>query len=313
MNAHSNAPTFSIVIPVYNAYETLPSTIASVLHQTDPNWELILVDDGSTDGSLNLMLSFASDDDRIRAVSQSNAGPSAARNLGAGLARGEFLAFLDADDFWAPDKLATHYDFHQTHLGVDASFARIEFLEPTVSGFGTSSTLSTVPTGPLALPQIIAENPVCTTSNLVIRTVAFAELGGFASGMVHAEDQEFVARYVDQGHLISGLDQTLVQYRMMDSGLSADLEAMFEGWKSLAGAYSNRLDIDAAEAIYCRYLARRALRTGAASDVALSYMIAGLRLDALSFLADRRRGWMTVLGTLFSLIMPRPMRRRVFA
>ena len=308
-----NTPKFSVIVPVYNAFETLASTVASVLNQSDQDWELILIDDGSTDRSLTLMLDFAAEDDRIRVISQSNAGPSAARNLGAQLARGAFLAFLDADDLWTVNKLAAHREFHDTYLGVDASFAQIEFLETAANGDRVVRTLSTVPSGALCLSQIVGENPVCTTSNLVIRAGAFAELGGFSVGMDYAEDQEFVARYVDKGHLIMGVDQKLVSYRMMESGLSADLEAMLNGWRALASTYAERIDVQAMEAVYCRYLARRALRTGARPKVAIDYMIAGLQLNAAAFLADRRRGIMTILATLLSPTMPRPLRRRMFA
>ena len=308
-----NTPTFSIIVPVYNAAETLHATVASVLKQTDLDWELILVDDGSTDLSVRVMMDLTGQDDRIRMVSQNNKGPSAARNLGAVLACGRYLAFLDADDFWTADKLASHRCFHETFQGIDASFARIEFLETDASGKATVRTASTVPAGVLDLPQVIAENPVCTTSNLVISSAAFHELGGFSEQMAHAEDQEFIARFVDQGYLIGGIDTMLVRYNMMESGLSADLGAMLRGWRSLADNYADRIDVDAAEAVYCRYLARRALRTGASPAVALAYIRDGLALDAAAFLADRRRGVMTVLATVASIFMPRPMRRRLFA
>lgn len=306
-------PTFSIIVPVYNAFETLASTISSVLNQSDQDWEMILVDDGSTDQSLQVMLGFTGQDDRIRMVSQSNGGPSAARNLGAALARGKYLAFLDADDCWTTDKLAKHRCFHETYQGVDASFAKIEFLETSEEGKTTRRTISTVPGGILNLSQVIGENPVCTTSNLVVNSAAFHELEGFCEAMAHAEDQEFVARFVDQGYLIAGIDTMLVQYNMMESGLSADLDSMLQGWRVLAENYGDRIDMNAAEAIYCRYLARRALRTGARPSVALSYIRDGLRLDRSAFFADRRRGLMTVCASVASIFMSRFMRRRIFA
>ena len=308
-----NTPKFSIVIPVYNAQATLPAAIASVLDQTDSDWELILIDDGSADGSLMQMLSYSHDDARIRSLSQANKGPSIARNLGAELARGEFLAFLDADDVWDTGKLAAHRAFHAENPHIMASFARVEFRDMETSARGSAPTLSTVPTGPLTLPQVIAENPVCTTSNLVIRRDVFAALGGFCPSKVHAEDQEFVARAIDSGIGIAGIDAVLVRYCMTESGLSADLEKMFSGWRVLAQSYADRIDLPAAEAVYYRYLARRALRTGASPRLACHYMFAGLRLDTAAFLADRRRGVMTVLGTLAALAMPQMMRRRVFA
>ena len=308
-----NNPTFSIIVPVFNASGTLAATIASVLGQTDQDWEMILVDDGSTDQSLRVMMDFTCLDDRIRMLSQANKGPSAARNLGAAMARGQFIAFLDADDVWTADKLASHRHFHEVNPGSDASFAQIEFVETDANAKAAARTTSTVPAGVLSLQQVIAENPVCTTSNLVMSAQAFHQLGGFCEQMAHAEDQEFIARFVDQGYAITGIDTLLVQYCMMESGLSADLESMLGGWRCLADKYSDRIDVDAAEAVYCRYLARRALRTGAQPSVALSYVRDGLRLDSAAFLADRRRSLMTVCASLASIFMPRLMRRRLFA
>ena len=99
----------SIIVPVYNAERFLDRAVASVRAQTVSDWELILVDDGSTDGSPALLERYAGEDGRIRAFRQRNAGPSAARNPGMAEARGEYLAFLDADDYLAPECYAAMF------------------------------------------------------------------------------------------------------------------------------------------------------------------------------------------------------------
>lgn len=96
----------SIVMPCFDAAAHLAQSIASVRAQTLPDWELLFVDDGSTDGSAALADALAREDPRIRVHRQPNRGVCAARNAGLGLARGEYLAFLDADDTWEPDFLA---------------------------------------------------------------------------------------------------------------------------------------------------------------------------------------------------------------
>lgn len=96
-------PHISIIMPCYNAVAHLPQSVSSVLAQTFPNWELIAVDDGSTDGTLAWLQ--AQTDKRIRVHTQSNQGVSAARNAGLALARGKYVAFLDADDTWTSDFL----------------------------------------------------------------------------------------------------------------------------------------------------------------------------------------------------------------
>ena len=95
----------SIIVPAYNAEQYLEQTISSILSQSETDWELLLIDDGSTDTTPALCRKYAADDPRIRAYHQANAGPSAARNYGISLARGEYLTFLDADDILHPDFL----------------------------------------------------------------------------------------------------------------------------------------------------------------------------------------------------------------
>jgi glycosyltransferase involved in cell wall biosynthesis len=98
---------FSVVIPVYNGKATLERSVTSVLDQTDQDFEIILVDDGSTDGSLALARRLASDDPRIDVYSIDNSGgPARPRNVAIERSEGEFIAFLDQDDWWLPEKLA---------------------------------------------------------------------------------------------------------------------------------------------------------------------------------------------------------------
>ncbi len=96
----------SVVVPVYNAEKFLRRTAESICAQTDENYEIILVDDGSADDSLGVCRELAREDARIRVIHQENAGPSAARNAGVRTARGEYISFVDADDWIHPDMLA---------------------------------------------------------------------------------------------------------------------------------------------------------------------------------------------------------------
>ena len=101
----TSIPSVSIIMPAYNAANTIGESIESVKAQTLKDWELIIVDDGSSDRTAAVAQEYARADDRICVIQRCNGGPSIARNAGADLARGDVLAFLDADDLWAPERL----------------------------------------------------------------------------------------------------------------------------------------------------------------------------------------------------------------
>lgn len=129
-------PLVSIVTPVYNAARWLPETLASVRAQTLTSWEQILVDDGSTDDSVALIEAAAHQDARFRLLhTPHNGGPSAARNLAIDAARGRFIAFLDADDLWLPEKLARSVEWISSH-GFDFIYHDYRHLSPDGSRTG---------------------------------------------------------------------------------------------------------------------------------------------------------------------------------
>ena len=108
-----NSPIFSVIIPLYNKEQYIKDTIYSVINQTFTNFEIIIIDDGSTDRSLEVVKSI--DDLRVILINQTNGGVSKARNRGIREAKGEFIAFLDADDIWASNKLEKQYKIHQKY------------------------------------------------------------------------------------------------------------------------------------------------------------------------------------------------------
>jgi teichuronic acid biosynthesis glycosyltransferase TuaG len=123
------APLVTVVTPVWNAAATLRATVASVRAQSLPDWELILVDDASTDGSRALARALAAEDARIRLIERAaNGGAAAARNDAIRAARGRLIAFLDADDRWYPEKLARQTGFmgRHGHALVYSAYARVD-------------------------------------------------------------------------------------------------------------------------------------------------------------------------------------------
>lgn len=122
------SPIISVIVPVYNTAVYLKQCVDSVLAQDFHDWELLLVDDGSTDGSAEICKSYAERDNRIKVISQQNAGPSVARNNGIGVARGGYLFFLDSDDVLRCDALS-HLYLVVKECGVDIAVGRHVFAD----------------------------------------------------------------------------------------------------------------------------------------------------------------------------------------
>jgi len=112
MKMKKNTPIVSVIIPTYNRAWVIKDAVDSVLKQDSNNFELIVVDDGSTDTTSEILSAYKED---IRVFTQDNKGVSAARNLGVSKAKGEFIAFLDSDDLWLPDKLTAQVDFFKSN------------------------------------------------------------------------------------------------------------------------------------------------------------------------------------------------------
>lgn len=302
-------PRYSIIVPCRNAEDTLPLTLQSLCDQTFTDWEALLVDDGSTDATRLLLDAAATTDPRFRVIAGLGAGPAVARNMAMTVARGEILAFCDADDMWAPEKL-TRLDVGFADGGIAALYSRIAFFDE-----GTVRTLSRIPEGPLTVPQLLGENPVCTMSNIAVRTDVFAETGGFDETMVHNEDLEWLIRLVAAGHRTVGVGEVLTFYRTSPTGLSADLASMRRG-REAALATARALGYRPArrhEAIHLRYLARRALRVDAPGAEALRFVLAGLRHSPSAYFSCPRRGVLTLAGAIAAPFLPRRLRRFLFA
>lgn len=126
----SNLPLISTIIPVYNCEKYLSSAIDSVLGQTYPNIEIIVVNDGSTDRSSEVAHKYGN---RIKYIYQENSGIGAARNKGINNARGEFLSFLDADDLWVNEKISIQYDILMSDESPDVVYGHVkQFLSPEI-------------------------------------------------------------------------------------------------------------------------------------------------------------------------------------
>lgn len=302
-------PLVSVVVPFFNAATHLPATLETVQRQTWTAWELIAVDDGSTDGSAELVADWARRDPRVRLLRQANAGVSTARNRGVAASAGPLVAFLDADDLWHPDKLRAHVACHQADPDLGVSYARVEFLTPAGARTGH---LASQQREPLQAAHLLYENPTTTTSNWVLRRQVFEAVGGFTQTMSYSEDLEWLLRVACDGRWrIRSLDRVLTYYRTSEGGLSASLARMEQGWLRLvqeARSYAPALvaqHFAAARAVQLRYLARRSLRLRTDPTQGFDFMRRALQSDSRRLLLDPRRTLPTAAAVFGRLLFSR--------
>lgn len=180
----------SIVIPLYNKEKQIAYTLQSVLNQTFQDFEVVIVDDGSTDGSVAEVEKF--EDQRIRVVHQQNAGVSAARNRGIDEATGELIAFLDADDEWKPEYLATQYHLYQKYPDRSVYACNYEFRDS--EGKVSSTIIRKIPfSGEDGILSNYFEVACCShpplwTSAVMVKKQAIQAVGGFPVGIKSGED-----------------------------------------------------------------------------------------------------------------------------
>lgn len=181
---------FSLIIPLYNKEQSIVSTLQTVLEQTFQKFEIVIVNDGSTDHSIEEVKKVI--DPRIRLIHQNNAGVSAARNQGIEEAKGEYIAFLDADDKWKPDYLKTQYELILKYPECDVFACNYEFRDtqdkvtPTIIRKlpfkGENGILSNY------FEVASCSHPPLWTSAVIVKKSAIQSIGGFPIGIKSGED-----------------------------------------------------------------------------------------------------------------------------
>jgi glycosyltransferase involved in cell wall biosynthesis len=215
-------PFFSIVIPTYNRARLLEETLASVFAQEETDYEVLVVDDGSTDDTLETLARYG---ERVRVLRQRNAGPGAARNLGIQEARGEYVAFLDSDDLWFPWTLATYrraLEGASVVLGTAVAFTRPEEL----TGVAREPERVVRFKDYLASAEDRTPRTACV---LAVRTEALRRVGGFTPLRINSEDYDLLYRLGTEPGFAWVRSPVTVGYRKHAGSSSTALELGYRG------------------------------------------------------------------------------------
>ncbi len=298
--------TVSIVIPAYNASQYLAETIESVLDQTFTDFELLVVNDGSTDNTAEIVSNYNHQDNRVKLLSQKNQGVSIARNTGIQRAKGEYIAFLDSDDKWLPNKLALHVEHFQKNPNLGISFGRVEFISSdgkSTNSFSSSRLFKIAP------EHLYYENLIVTPSNVVIRRNIFDSVGGFDSNLSGTEDAELFFRIIYKGWKVEGIDKVLVCYRTNQAGISSNLDRMEEDWnkfnhkiQTYAPRFVNQ-HYKQAKAFFLRYLARRTVRNQISPQLGIDFINRALKSDWKIIFREPRRTMLTTIAVYYRYLI----------
>lgn len=270
------APTFSIVTPAYEAAGSIAECVESALAQTLPAHEIIVVDDGSTDGTADRLAEYR---DRIVYVRQENRGAAAALNVGVHSATGDFVAILDADDAYEPERLAALSELAQARPDLDI-LATDAYLE--VDGTVVGRFYEATPFEPERQRLEIIER--CFVTWPAIRRARLLELGGYDESMRFASDWECYLRLLYGGCRAGAVDEPLMRYRIGSNRSLSDnrVEALRDRVRVLERAA--QLELSQEERHYLEYYLRRRRRRVllAESEQALRERRAGARRLALA-------------------------------
>jgi glycosyltransferase involved in cell wall biosynthesis len=226
-------PTVTAMVRVYNGEEHVGESLAAILSQTRPPDEVLVIDDGSTDGTPDALKRFGGD---IRVVRQANSGYAGAFNRGFGEARGDYVANCDADDIWEPDKLERQTRALLDHPEIDFAFTGARFFglhdgpRAPYPGAGLLESRAVA-------RRIYRANCICTSSTLIRRSVV-EQLGPFDDRAAPCEDYDYWLRVLAAGAVLFYDPRELVRYRTHAEQISKGLLRMHRREHMLHGRHS---------------------------------------------------------------------------
>ena len=242
-------PRCSVIVAAYNSASTIAATIASVRLQTLSDWEIVVVDDGSSDRTAEIVEAIA--DARIRLVRQPNRGPSAARNTGLRLARGRLVSTLDSDDLWMPDYLESMVGLLDRHPDASVAYTDAWALDDATGKIRKTSAMRyqrppvPPPTAPAAfLSALLVRNFVY--NSVTMRREVVEAVGGYDERFSVSEDWELWLRIAAEGFRFVRADDLLAIYRHRAGSLTSQREQFFAANCRVYELVANEWDVPAA-------------------------------------------------------------------
>lgn len=261
------SPKVSVIVPAYNVHSYIEDALSSLECQSFQNFEVIVVDDGSNDGTAVVVKPFIERDSRFKLLQKQNGGLSSARNYGIRHAIGEYIALLDGDDVYHPDKLANHVDQLDRAASVGVVYSASRAIRD--DGRPTFITLSGKPVHVNPILALLCKNFVAHGSNAVFRRCLVDEVGEFDEELRSWEDIDFWLRIAaTQKWRFYREKRILSYYRVRPTGLSFNLVQMrICGEQVIQAAYRRSPELiepmlPTAYAYMYRYLARLCLQGG---------------------------------------------------
>ena len=220
----SKNPTVSIITPAYNAERFISQTIESVLQQTYPHWEMIIVDDASQDNTVAIVQSYAQQDNRIKLIElATNSGSAVARNTAMEHATGQYLAFLDSDDLWLENKLAEQLRFMQEK---DIAFSFTSYVRMRENGTTTNAIVEA--------PSSVGYDDLMKHCVIGCLTVMLDrdKIGSLKMPNIRTrQDYAFWLKITRKGYLAYGLPKVLAKYRLVENSISSNkIKAAKQNW-----------------------------------------------------------------------------------
>lgn len=226
-------PAVSVVIVTYNKADTIVAAIDSVLRQTFRDFEVLVVDDGSTDQTPRLVRAYG---DRVRYLPKTNGGTGSARNLGIAQSRGAFVAFLDGDDLWLPDKLTRQLAVFERAPEILAVQCSAHCVDNMLRAFESRRC---DPQDDTLIDFLMFKNLPAFSSAVVVRREVFDRIGGFGTDLVILSDWDMACRLAQAGTFRS-LPDFLVLYRHYPNNQSRSVDIHIDsGIRSLTRFFSN--------------------------------------------------------------------------